>query len=498
MKNTGRILHGLTPTARRILFESSSNTDVVAELDHITEVDRAHLVMLAECGIIDRSHACPLLRAIDELRQTDFAPLHGRSAMRGLFILYEDYLIEKLGVRTGGILQTARSRNDLNATVLRLRLRRPYLNLINEALRLEVVLLRRAARYSNVVMPAYTHYQAALPITYGHYLAGIALALSRDIEGLFDARRDLTRCPLGAGAAAGTALPINTSRTALLLGFDQTPQNSIDAVASRDLVLRILANAAILGITLSRIATDFLNWTTSEFGFLYLPDHLVGSSSLMPQKRNPFLLEHIYARGTSAIGAFVAASASMHGAPFTNSIAVGTEAVGNVWKALQSVRETITLTRLVVAGAQPQQETMLKRASDGYTSATELANRLMIEGGVSFRSAHHKIGELVKHAIEAGGEPLQTASRLLIDDETIISVEGLDPVSVAMAANQGGGPGLKAQKECLDGLRATWLAQKAQSLKLNNQWRTAPAILNRAVQQVCEPIAAQESYTDGR
>src|SRR5262245_29468957 len=121
--------------------------------------------MLAERGIIDRSQACAVLNAIDDLRSRDFAPLRGRAATRGLFLLYEDYLIESLGAQTGGVLQTARSRNDLSATVLRLRLRGPYHRLLGAALRLQAVLLRRAAKFSRVVMPVYTHYQAAAPVT---------------------------------------------------------------------------------------------------------------------------------------------------------------------------------------------------------------------------------------------------------------------------------------------------------------------------------------------
>src|SRR5205823_6718531 len=137
-----------------------------------------------------------------------FAALRDRAAPRGLYLLYESYLIEQLGARAGGVLHTARSRNDLNATILRLRLRGPYLRLLREALRLQAVLLSRARRFSGVVMPIYTHFQAALPVTYGHYLAGVAQALERDIAGLIALADDLNRCPLGAGAVGGTSLPI--------------------------------------------------------------------------------------------------------------------------------------------------------------------------------------------------------------------------------------------------------------------------------------------------
>src|SRR6266571_7495745 len=360
MENTGRIKQSLTPTARRILFGETADKSIDAELGYATQVDCAHLLALAELRLVESSRAARVLQEIMDLRASAFRALHGLTARRGWFLLYEDYLIENLGTETGGILQTGRSRNDLNATVLRLRLRAPYLRLLNEALRLQAILLRRAEKFAAVVMPAYTHYQAAVPATYGHYLAGVAPAINRDIDELFFAGCELEVCPLGAGAVGGTKWPLDTAKTAELLGFDRPSANSFDVVASRDLILRLLSATAIFGVTLSRLAADLLLWSTAEFGFLLFPDNLVGSSSMMPQKRNPFLLEHVQGRSTAALGAFVSASSAMHAKPFTNSISVGTEAVSHVWPALQNIMEAATLARLVVAGAKPQPEAMLR------------------------------------------------------------------------------------------------------------------------------------------
>lgn len=486
MENTGRIFRGLTPTAQRIIFGITADASISVELEHIAQVDRAHLVMLAECGIVDRYCACATLRAIDELRACNFLPLRGRPAPRGVYLLYETHLIEKLGAKVGGILQTARSRNDLNATVLQLRLRGPYMRLLREVLRLQAILLGKARQFADVVMPIYTHYQAAVPITYGHYLAGIAQALERDLASLIAVRTELNCCPLGAGAVGGTSLPINPVRTAGLLGFEQPVRHSIDAVASRDLILRILASAVILGVTLSRLSADLLLWTTAEFGFLSLPDRLVGSSSMMPQKRNPFLLEHVQGRSTAALGAFVTASTAMHGKPFTNSIAVGTEAVAPLWTSLQTIMEGVILTRLVVAGASPEREAMLQRAVDGYTSATELANRLVVDGGMSFRTAHQAVGSLVRDAIEHGGQPLQdVAARWLAEANHPVSIEGLDPVSVAQASVYGGGPGAATLDTCLRSLFTNWSIQVQQMKGQAQAWRAAEAALDEVVHNFC-------------
>lgn len=485
MDNTGRITRMLTPTARRIIFGSNADASLDAEMDHAAQVDIAHLVMLAERGIVDRTKVCKLLRTIVELRENNFAALRGQTAPRGLYLLYENYLIDILTPEVGGIIQTARSRNDLNATVVRLRLRAPFLRLIREALRLQAVLLRRARRYANVVMPAYTHYQASVPVTYGHYLAAVAEALARDIAACFEAGTDIDRSPLGAGAAGGTSLPIDQERTAALLGFTRPALNSIDAVASRDLILHLLASATILGVTLSRLSGDLLTWTTSEFELLSLPDELVGSSSMMPQKRNPFLLEHVHGRSSFALGSFVAAVSAMHATPFSNSIAVGSEAVVHVWPALQKTTEAITLLRLVVAGAVPRSQAMLERASRGYTAATELANRLVIEGGEPFRSAHRTVGAIIREAVAGGGLGLEEAARQLLEERKINSFNGLDPESVARASIYGGGPGPDSLDHCLRSARAEWtrLAQRRQELA--RRWRAAEIKLLEAANQLC-------------
>jgi argininosuccinate lyase len=482
MENTGRILRGLTPTARRIIFGSATNPGSSAELAHISHVDRAHLVMLAECGIIERDVARAVLTAIDQLRATDFAALHGRAAPRGLFLLYENYLIEQLGATIGGVLQTARSRNDLNATILRMRLREPYLHLLREALRFQAILLRRARRFATVTMPIYTHYQAALPVTYGHYLAGIAEALERDITSLIAASAELHRCPLGAGAVGGTSFPIDPARTAALLGFTHPVSHSIDAVASRDTVLRLLSAATILGVTLSRLASDLLLWTTAEFAFLTVPDELVGSSSMMPQKRNPFLLEHVLGRSAAPLGSFVASATAMHAKPFTNTIAVGTEAVAPVWRALENITEALILARLVVAGATPQPEPMIQRAEAGYVSATELANRLVAQGQMSFRSAHHAVGTIVRDALDRGNEPLQeAAARHLAAIEPPIAADDLDPSAVAQASAYGGGPGAAALEACLGALQSRWSDHMRQMREQARTWQAAETTLDAAV-----------------
>lgn len=484
MENTGRIGRTLSPALRRILFEGRAGEEIESELRHATEIDRAHLVMLAERGLVDGGRAALLLAAIDGLRGSGFAPLRERSAPRGLYLLYEDHLIETLGAEVGGILQTARSRNDLNATLVLLRLRGVYLRLTGEVLRLQALLLCRAERTAEVVMPVYTHYQPALPITYGHYLAGVAEALRRDLEALLALHPALDVCPLGAGAAGGTTLPIDPARTARLLGFAAPVEHSLDAVASRDLVLRFLAAAGVLGVLLSRVASDLLLWSTQEVAFVEFPDHLVGSSSMMPQKRNPFPLEHVQGRSAAPLGALVHAAAAMHGTPFSNSIAVGTEALAPAWDALAKTREAVVLLRAMIAGAQPRPAAMEEAARRGHTVATELANRLVAEAGLPFRRAHHLVGEIVTRAVESG-EPLESAAaERLAREDLAVGLEGLDPAAVARASEHGGGPGPGSVWRHLARLQEHWSAATRQVREQAAAWRRAGSELDAAAESL--------------
>jgi argininosuccinate lyase len=477
--DTGRLRRPLTPTARRIVFGEADPGP--PELALISQVDRAHLVMLAERRLVDRAGASALLVEIEWLRAAHFAPLDGAEARRGRYLLYEDWLAGRLGDRTAGILRTGRSRNDLNATVLRLRLRPPVERLLTEVLRLQAVLLAGARRHAATVMPGYTHYQPAVPTTYGYHLAGVARAVDRDLEGLAAAATGLDTSPLGAGTGHGSALSIDPTRTAALLGFDGPAPHALDAVAARDVVLRLLAAASVFGVTASRLAADLLLWSTEEFGFLELPDELVGSSSAMPQKRNPFLLEHVKGRSARATGAFVAATTAMHAAPFANSVAVGTEGCAGAVEALDGAADSAALLRLVVAGARPKPERMLARATAGHTTATAWAERLVAEEGISFREAHCAVGRRLTEADSGGPEAAVAA---------LSDGEAPDPAGVAAAARFGGGPGGPPGIEDLRRRRVAVAATLAERVR---RWQRAEAALTGAVAALtaCAPSASR-------
>ncbi|MFL6122065.1 lyase family protein [Actinophytocola sp.] len=465
---TGRLSRGLGGRAHRVVFGANADAAIDLELPHITVVDEAHLVMLAERRLLDAGAAARLLTEIHRLRAAGFAPLRGRPAPRGVYLLYEDHLIEALGMRVGGVLHTGRSRNDLKATTHHLRLRDLAIAALGALLRLQALLLSRARRFRTVVMPVYSQFQPATPGSYGHYLLGVGESLDRDVLGLRQACAGLAQCPLGAASGGGTDVAIDPARTAALLGFTVPVGHAGYAVASRDTAVRLLSACVLAGLTLSRLATDLQLWSTPEFGLVGFPDSLVGSSSAMPQKRNPFLLEHIKGGAGALIGAWTAAVANTKNVPFGNSVEVTTEAVASVWPAIDRFTELTELAISVAAGARPCQDAMLRGADEGFTVATAVANRLMAQG-VPFRAAHRVVGSLVTELITEGvrapsevdidatGERLGVLLRSA-EVSTRVELTGadLDPVAVLAATDFGGGPGPRSFAAAHDRLAAAW------------------------------------------
>lgn len=431
MADTGRIGHALAREAQRIYYGAPDAETDLSALELIARVDRAHLVMLAESGILARSAAAHLLRTVEAVQQSGFVDVLGQPRPRGLYLAYEQAISRSSSPEIGGLLHTARSRNDLLATTTLLALRRSLLTVLAQGCRLLTALLSAAARHLDVVMPIHTHHQPAMPITFGYYLTGVALAVHRDIERLLGVLEQTTRCPLGAHAVAGTGLPIDPERTAQLLGFETGPLHAVDAVASRDASIWALAGIVTLTATISRLATDLQFWSSADVGYLEFPDWLVGSSSAMPQKRNVFLLEYLRARPARVVGALVSSLTAMSGTPFTNSIEVGTEAVSGVPGALVTSGDVLAVAALVCAGAIPRPEAMRTAATRGLVDATAYADDL-VRSGIPFRQAHARIGAAAALAVQGTGP---------------WPPDGVVPLSLDAAVDlsrHGGGPGTRS------------------------------------------------------
>jgi argininosuccinate lyase len=205
---------------------------------------------------------------------------------------------------------------------------------------------------------------------------------------------------------------------------------------------------------------------------------------MMPQKRNPFLLEVVQGRTATPLGAFVTAVSAAQKTPFTNSIVVGTEAVRPVWQALQSTIEAATLTRLVVAGAQPDSEKMYRRTVEGFTLATELANEL-VRSGTDFRTAHHAVGESVRHSLDQNESSLVAVAQRLNERGFEIGSGSLDPAEVVSKTSYGGGPAPETLQRCLSQCRECWSAAAESLRTIKRKWRAADQLLRETVAALC-------------
>ncbi|MEZ2131013.1 MULTISPECIES: argininosuccinate lyase [unclassified Sinorhizobium] len=420
----------------------------------------AHAVMLAECGIVKRDDIARIIAVLLELKQLGVHALTIDYLQEDLYSYIERYIVEKLGPETGGRLHTGRSRNDLHTTSWRLALRGSLLNLLDVVAQLRRTLLNLAERHTDTVMPGYTHTQHAQPISFGYYLLSAADLVERDFGRLMHALACCDRSPLGSGALSTTGFPIDREMTAKLLGFARLVEVAYDGVAIRDDLQESAAALAVLMTGVSRVATDLQSWNTMEFGMLELDDAYSSVSSIMPQKKNPQALEHVKAVAamvTGMLNTVLAASKNTALADVNDGVSAGNA------PAMDTI-ERATRALIVFEGAvrtlTVKPEMMLHLAEIGFGTATELADVIVRETGMSFRMAHNIVGRVVREAIEARrtamditSAELDEASQLLFGHTLGISEEdvskALDPAENLKSRTVIGGPAPLRMKEMI-------------------------------------------------
>ena len=367
----------------------------------------AHARMLAQVGLLKPGEARAIAAGLEAIEQEIAAGrFHFDLADEDIHLAIERRLIEKIGA-AGRKLHTARSRNDQVALDLRLYLRDEIGVTIALVRGLRTVLLRVARAHVETVMPGYTHLQRAQPVSLAHHLMAYGEMLERDRERLAQALERVAVMPLGAGAMAGTTLPIDRRMVARELGFKRVAANSIDAVSDRDFAVDFLSAAALLMVHLSRMAEELILWTTSEFAFAELPDEFSTGSSMMPQKKNPDLLELIRGKSGRVIGDLVAMLTILKGLPLAYNSDLQ-EDKERVFDALDTLKPALDL----LAKLWPRirfNRAALRAAAGGFALATDLAEYLVARG-VPFRLAHEAVGALVR----------ETAARdLTLEDLTL-------------------------------------------------------------------------------
>ena len=308
-------------------------------------------------------------------------------------------LIEKTG-DLGKKLHTGRSRNDQVATDLKLWCKESGGDILFALVNLQQALLNLADRESKTVLPGYTHLQRAQPVTFGHWCLAYVEMFDRDIGRLKDTLYRADTSPLGSGALAGTAYPIDRDLLAHNLGFRSATLNSLDAVSDRDHVLELLSNASISMMHLSRFAEDLVFYNSGEAGFVEMSDLVSSGSSLMPQKKNPDACELIRGKAGRVMGSLAGMMVTMKALPLAYNKDMQEDKEG-LFDALDTWQECMEMAVLIADGLKVNRDRTLAAAQQGYANSTELADYL-VSKDIPFREAHHIVGEVVLAAIDAG------------------------------------------------------------------------------------------------
>lgn len=364
-------------------------------LTQLRAIDYAHLVMLTEQGIVARDAARLIRTGLDRIDEDAVRAVSYDGTYEDLFFYLEQTLVEVCGHEIAGRLHTARSRNDIDMTMYRMRLREALLETTAAVEELRAALIELAGRHLTTVYAAHTHTQPAQPTTVAHYLLAVLEQLGRDHTRLRAAYACVNRNPLGACAITGTGFPIDRERTSALLGFFGPTGNTYGSIATVDYLLESTSALSVLLVGTGRVVQDLMLWCTAEFGYLRLSDGYVQCSSIMPQKRNPVALEHARALGSKALGQAQAVTTTVHNTPFGDIVDTEDDLQPLVANAF---RDAIRAIRLV-AGAMSQAtfdvQRMAARAEEGGTTVTELADTLARAHALPFRVSHEVAARFV-------------------------------------------------------------------------------------------------------
>ncbi|WP_394132485.1 argininosuccinate lyase [Shewanella maritima] len=353
---------------------------------------------IASVGIITAQECTDLKAALNELlAEVGEDPQqiieHGAEDIHSYV---EQQLIAKVG-DLGKKLHTGRSRNDQVATDLKLWCKTQGDSLLSKLSTLHSELIALAEREVDAVMPGYTHLQRAQPVTFGHWCLAYVEMFERDISRLQDALKRVDACPLGCGALAGTAYPIDRHALAASLGFARPTLNSLDTVSDRDHVVELCSAASISMMHLSRMAEDLIFFNAGEANFISLSDEVTSGSSLMPQKKNPDALELIRGKTGRVYGSLVGILTTMKALPLAYNKDMQEDKEG-LFDVVDSWSICLDMAALVLSGLSVNRPQALSAAQQGYANATELADYLVAKG-MPFREAHHVVGEVVVFAI---------------------------------------------------------------------------------------------------
>lgn len=365
---------------------------------------QAHTIMLYENKIITKKEATKILLALEKLKKEKISL---KSDSEDIHELIENLVIKKAGKNAGGKMHTARSRNDQISLDMRMKIRddiNTICSCLLDIIETHVVL---AEKNQDAIMPLYTHLQQAQIGVFSHYLLAYADALFRDLDRFYVTYGRVNQSPLGAGPIGGTSLPIDRQSTSRMLGFKGLVENSIDATGSRDFVAEYVGQVAILMTNLSRMAEDFILWSTSEFSFIELSDMYASTSSVMPQKKNPDILELTRGKAAQVIGHQVAILSNIKGLPSGYNRDLQ-QIKNSIWSASKIAISALMVVNAMLKTIRVNKPKMKKAIELGYSISLDIAENL-VRNGTPFRIAHSVVGQLVQIASNSK-KPLSSLS----------------------------------------------------------------------------------------
>ena len=373
-------------------YVSSINDDSQIALYDILG-SQAHTLMLYENKIITKNDAKKILSALESLKNEKF---DASSGAEDIHELIETLVIKKAGMTSGGKMHTARSRNDQVTLDIRMKIRDDINIICNCLLDTIEALVSLAKNHQKTIMPLYTHLQQAQVGLFSHYLLAQADVLFRDFDRLYTTFSHVNQSPLGAGPVGGTSIAIDRRSTAKMLGFDGIIENSLDATSTRDFVAEYVAMIAILMTNLSRISEDFIIWSTSEFSFIELADEFTSPSSVMPQKKNPDILELTRGKTAQVIGNLTAILTTIKG------LASGygrdlQQIKSSIWSTSNISISALLILKSILLTLHVNEKEMKKAAESSYLIALDIAEKL-VQSGIPFRTTHKIAGGLVQIA----------------------------------------------------------------------------------------------------
>jgi len=383
-------------------------------------IQRAHSIMLTEAGFFSKNESEIIQNSLKSIEKYNIESIINSNPKEDLYFTIERLLSEQIGQKAGHI-HLGRSRNDMNATAVRIVNRDMLLNTMGNTVNFLECLNKLAKKHVNTIMPGMTHRQLAQPITLGFWLVGVEEAIKRDFDRLQESYRRTNLSPLGAVAFSGTNIPINRERTAELLGFDGLIENALDSVASRDFLVETVFAMCLQCVTLSRVASDLIMWGSNLLNMVEIDDAYAGISSIMPQKKNPVALEHCRARGGLIIGELTGLLSILRGTFYEHSRDTS-EMLGPLIRSFEETNSILILLSEVFSTLHINLDKMRELADNGFSMATDVVNYLSLQEGWSFREAH----SLVSYAVALDIERNPCARNLSIEALKKASIDVLN------------------------------------------------------------------------